>query len=574
MANTDSRVCELAICGFVTPRAFDARKVYASADGLSTFLGSEAVAAPDAIAAIDAAHARGARVLFVKIDTRGGNAQAGFAIFDRLRRFSREGGIVLTFVSGMAGSVGSVIAAAGDFVIMAPGSKIVLHSARTGDGRSPEALNRHLVRLLASRTSMTRPQLEAAHADVDLRSEVHAEDAPALGWADWIRGEADARVAAAELAAGKRVTTRRSRMLLARREIPAVLPDAPAEAVAMISDTKLGLVNCVARVTRVVERADDLTIEVEAEEWPYGVASAAAYEVQSSDGARLFDPSAHTAVTLLYGQAGELWPNGTSEIDVTADVSFDEAAYMGRYEAGAGAYAGTWVRRIVNDQAGAATESIINGPIVSAVPGHTYEVTAQVKLVSGTGDAHLELVALASDGSTSVATASSALVTSAGTWTRVAATLIMPANAVYVVPWLVATKTGAGGSLTAYFDAISFIRLGTAPVSLTATNDRTQVTGYCGRSGVGTCTATTGAVVCTGGGGVPPYSYAWEYVSGTTATINAAAAASTTFSRTAGATLGGGQVLNGLYRCKVTDHDGSTAYSANVDVQTTHERTD
>jgi hypothetical protein len=148
--------------------------------------------------------------------------------------------------------------------------------------------------------------------------------------------------------------------------------------------------------------------------------------------------------------------------------------------------------------------------------------------------------------------------------------MVVPSDSMSIRAYLVARKTGAGGSFTADFDAISFYRSSTAPPTLTASVTPSTVTGSCERIGPGTCTATTSSATASGSGGVPTYTYAWEYVSGTTATINSPTSATTTFTRSALTSTFPGTSYSGLYRCKVTDHDGTEVYTSNVTVTTTH----
>jgi hypothetical protein len=101
-----------------------------------------------------------------------------------------------------------------------------------------------------------------------------------------------------------------------------------------------------------------------------------------------------------------------------------------------------------------------------------------------------------------------------------------------------------------------------------------QVSGYCSRVTVGSCTATTSAALATVTGGVGPFTYLWEFVSGDAATPVTPNSASTTFTRAATANFPV-NVKQGFYRCKVTDTGNGNliAYSGNVNVYTEHEYT-
>ncbi len=130
---------------------------------------------------------------------------------------------------------------------------------------------------------------------------------------------------------------------------------------------------------------------------------------------------------------------------------------------------------------------------------------------------------------------------------------------------VVATAGGTLERLNASFPADS-------PQALVATVDHSGVGGSC-ISSSGSCTATTSSVTCSATGGSPPYTYAWSYVSGTTATVNAATSATTTFTRT-GTTGYGGNTLSGYYKCTVTDSVAATDDTSNVNVLTTHTERD
>lgn len=95
-----------------------------------------------------------------------------------------------------------------------------------------------------------------------------------------------------------------------------------------------------------------------------------------------------------------------------------------------------------------------------------------------------------------------------------------------------------------------------------------DVSGSCSQLAT-SCSATTTSVTVTPVGGTAPYTYAWSYVSGTTATVTSPTAASTTFSRSASSSTGAGSSYNGVYRCTVTDSLSNTA-TVDVTVTTTH----
>ena len=108
--------------------------------------------------------------------------------------------------------------------------------------------------------------------------------------------------------------------------------------------------------------------------------------------------------------------------------------------------------------------------------------------------------------------------------------------------------------------------------TLSASANVGSVTGS-GSTGVpgANISVTTGSVTVTPSGGSAPYTYAWTNVSGTTATVNSATSATTTFTRNA-AGSNGGTNYTGVYRCTVTDSAARTA-SVDVTVSTTHTNT-
>lgn len=72
---------------------------------------------------------------------------------------------------------------------------------------------------------------------------------------------------------------------------------------------------------------------------------------------------------------------------------------------------------------------------------------------------------------------------------------------------------------------------------------------------------TTNATTATPSGGIGPYSYAWEKVSGDTISISNPSSATTIFS----ATLSSGDLRSAVFRCLVTDTaTGASAYTNSV----------
>lgn len=126
---------------------------------------------------------------------------------------------------------------------------------------------------------------------------------------------------------------------------------------------------------------------------------------------------------------------------------------------------------------------------------------------------------------------------------------------------VVATAGGTLERLNASFPADS-------PLPLVATTDHSSVSGSCITSNT-SCTATTTTVTCAATGGSPPYSYAWSYVSGTTATVNSATSAATTFTRTGNTGLTQ-TTYSGVYRCTVTDSLSTADAAPDITVYTTH----
>lgn len=103
---------------------------------------------------------------------------------------------------------------------------------------------------------------------------------------------------------------------------------------------------------------------------------------------------------------------------------------------------------------------------------------------------------------------------------------------------------------------------------LLVTGGSTSVSGSDTRLGAGSKVVTTSAASAgTVSGGVTPYTYLWEYVSGDVFTVNSPTSASTTFSINITVSVAETVTKTGVYRCKVTDAASGVAYGPECTVQ-------
>lgn len=128
----------------------------------------------------------------------------------------------------------------------------------------------------------------------------------------------------------------------------------------------------------------------------------------------------------------------------------------------------------------------------------------------------------------------------------------------------VRTLAGAGSSGT-----ISMSQLrGKSWALQSVTLSTTTLGGSC--AGSTSCAVTTSPVTATPVGGVAPLSYVWERVSGDTFTLSNVNGQTTTFTVSRSSTIGDVLGAQGVYRCKVTDANGTVKYSPNVTISTFH----
>jgi hypothetical protein len=107
--------------------------------------------------------------------------------------------------------------------------------------------------------------------------------------------------------------------------------------------------------------------------------------------------------------------------------------------------------------------------------------------------------------------------------------------------------------------------------SLFAAASPTFVSGSEQRFGAGSkYVPATPTVYVTVSGGVAPYTYLWEYVSGTAAGFNQVPGSSfMDFFRNMSVAVGEVNQEQGYYRCKVTDNAGTIVYTSTILVETT-----
>ena len=133
---------------------------------------------------------QGARSVTVHINSPGGEVFDGLAIYNELARFPAKKTVI---VDGIAASIASVIAMAGDRIVMAPGSEMMIHNAHTvavGDADKLrkvadrlEQANANIRGIYAARTRQTDESLCGL---MDAETFMSADRAVELGFADCV----------------------------------------------------------------------------------------------------------------------------------------------------------------------------------------------------------------------------------------------------------------------------------------------------------------------------------------------------------------------------------------------------
>lgn len=126
----------------------------------------------------------------VVINSGGGDVWAGLAMYNALRELDAE---ITVRVDGLAASIASVIAMAGDKIIMSPGSMMMIHKASAWAGGDAEELKKviemletveeSIVPIYADRTGLDREKIQEM---MDAETWMSSEEAVKLGFADEI----------------------------------------------------------------------------------------------------------------------------------------------------------------------------------------------------------------------------------------------------------------------------------------------------------------------------------------------------------------------------------------------------
>ena len=120
------------------------------------------VFADDVIGKVEAARRSGVGTLIVVVEGPGGHLEGARAVYDALRRFSDEGGRVITVLAGpRVASSAPLIALAGDWVLAVPGARVQLHSVEAATPGEVLEENAWNASILWERTAMPRDLVTA-----------------------------------------------------------------------------------------------------------------------------------------------------------------------------------------------------------------------------------------------------------------------------------------------------------------------------------------------------------------------------------------------------------------------------
>lgn len=126
----------------------------------------------------------------LRINSNGGNVHAGMAIFNALRRHPSR---VVTHVDGIAASIASVIALAGDEVIMPSNTFLMIHNAHAGavgDAKVfrefADILDKHTEQIRTIYTARTGREEDEVRAWMDAETWMTAAEAHERGFIDTV----------------------------------------------------------------------------------------------------------------------------------------------------------------------------------------------------------------------------------------------------------------------------------------------------------------------------------------------------------------------------------------------------
>lgn len=130
------------------------------------------------------------KTLNVRINSPGGDVFAGSAIYSMLKRHNAE---KIVYIDGLAASMASVVAMAGDLVIMPKNAMMMVHNpwgvcmGFAGEMREyADLLDKIGVAMATAYTDKTGKTAEEIKAVMDAETWFTAEEAVAAGWADEI----------------------------------------------------------------------------------------------------------------------------------------------------------------------------------------------------------------------------------------------------------------------------------------------------------------------------------------------------------------------------------------------------
>ncbi len=132
----------------------------------------------------------GGRPLNVYINSNGGDVFEGFAIYNQIKRYT---GYTTVYVDGVAASIASVIALAGDKVVMSKASMFMIHNASSWCYGNAEEMEKVVQALISIDETIKDIYIAKTHLDRDTLTDLMnketfltAEEALSCGFADEI----------------------------------------------------------------------------------------------------------------------------------------------------------------------------------------------------------------------------------------------------------------------------------------------------------------------------------------------------------------------------------------------------